>query len=379
MSSAAGESSVGSKRRIENVEAPQGAAKVCKTNKKRKKKKRGKKERRADTPHMHAGYSEPDESFTENSVDDLVVEGIMYNGAIYLLDRRNNVVYAGERTEEGDLIRVGTWDDEKKTVVVDATDSGTAPRIYPFDVDANDHCETPFQAYEDVAPLLKLFVKKSVPSVKPEMAWEQFKIYDPYYCAGSVKRHLSELGFPNVYNKCENFYDSIAAKSCPDFDGIVTNPPYSKDNVERLFRYCMSEENQRKPFFLLLPNYFVKKPWFRRDVEPATHPFFLVPSKRYRYQTPKGGRASSAMRKDRKTAPFVTFWYCSFGKSFTAKQRNAALKEFEYWLSAERFQIEHSEADGSTEGKKSRSLKFFKSTRELPTTLLNFSHQQRGC
>jgi hypothetical protein len=33
----------------------------------------------------------------------------------------------------------------------------------------------------------------------------ELRIYDPYYCDGSVIRNLAELGFTNVYNKKEDF------------------------------------------------------------------------------------------------------------------------------------------------------------------------------
>ena len=32
---------------------------------------------------------------------------------------------------------------------------------------------------------------------------KKLRIYDPFYCAGSVVKHLAELGFSRVYNKCE--------------------------------------------------------------------------------------------------------------------------------------------------------------------------------
>jgi hypothetical protein len=38
----------------------------------------------------------------------------------------------------------------------------------------------------------------------PGKAPKKLRIYDPFYCAGSVVKHLTELGFPQVYNKCED-------------------------------------------------------------------------------------------------------------------------------------------------------------------------------
>ena len=43
---------------------------------------------------------------------------------------------------------------------------------------------------------------------------------------------------------------------------IVTNPPYSKDHMDRCIRFCC--ENG-KPWLLLLPNYVYRKEYY----EPA--------------------------------------------------------------------------------------------------------------
>ena len=77
---------------------------------------------------------------------------------------------------------------------------------HPFVADPGDHAETPFRAYADVAPILaKLAATIGV-------ANESLKIYDPYYCEGSVARHLAHLGFSSVYNRNEDFYQAIADK-----------------------------------------------------------------------------------------------------------------------------------------------------------------------
>ena len=39
----------------------------------------------------------------------------------------------------------------------------------------------------------------------PGKAPKKLRIYDPFYCAGSVVKHLAELGFSQVYNKCEDW------------------------------------------------------------------------------------------------------------------------------------------------------------------------------
>ena len=54
----------------------------------------------------------------------------------------------------------------------------------------------------------------------------------------------------------EDFYAVIAAKQTPEFDVLVTNPPYSGDNVDKLMNFSLSSG---KPFFLLMPNYVYQK------------------------------------------------------------------------------------------------------------------------
>lgn len=61
-----------------------------------------------------------------------------------------------------------------------------------FDVDYNDHFETPPVAYSDIVPMLKELATSlgKLP--------EDLIIYDPYYCQGAMVRILAELGFTKV-------------------------------------------------------------------------------------------------------------------------------------------------------------------------------------
>lgn len=105
-----------------------------------------------------------------------------------------------------------------------------SPFITP-QVETDDHCETSPRAYDDIAPLLTLLARNL------GKAPQDLAVYDPYFCAGGTKLHLAKLGFPNVYNECEDFYAVIDGKRVPEHDVIVTNPPYSGDHVKRLLRY----------------------------------------------------------------------------------------------------------------------------------------------
>ena len=91
------------------------------------------------------------------------------------------------------------------------------PASRPFATDPADHCETPALAYSHIAPLLR--------SLAHALGKEpsKLRIWDPYYCAGSVIDRLGALGFGDVRNDNADFYTRIA----PEYDVLVTNPPFS--------------------------------------------------------------------------------------------------------------------------------------------------------
>jgi hypothetical protein len=111
-----------------------------------------------------------------------------------------------------------------------------------------------------------------------------------------------------VYNKNEDFYKMIELGKVPEYDVLVTNPPYSGENMEILLKFVTSSS---KPSLLLVPNYVYTKDYYvaiMRRVNPP--PSFLVPTKRYLYSTPYGRRQAKSAKY---TSPFPTFWYCFLG------------------------------------------------------------------
>jgi hypothetical protein len=178
---------------------------------------------------------------------------------------------------------------------------------FPFATDPDDHCESPLEAYRDILPLLQHLVslKKDAPS--------SFRIYDPYYCNGAVVQNLATLGFPNVYNRKEDCYQvwDAAGSFYPDFDVLVTNPPYSLDHMEKLIDHLtMSPKFGQRPWCLLLPQFVHKKEYFEQRTQQANiRPFFLVPRKRYVYLPPPSFRASKKSDVHKKSSPFVSMWY----------------------------------------------------------------------
>lgn len=66
----------------------------------------------------------------------------------------------------------------------------------PFQTDDADHAETPLNAYKDIVILLDVFAR-NINKTRTTL-----RIYDPYYCDGSVIEKLGSLGFKNVINRC---------------------------------------------------------------------------------------------------------------------------------------------------------------------------------
>jgi len=148
----------------------------------------------------------------------------------------------------------------------------------PFEADTDDHCETSHVAYAHIAPILNHIAERIGKTPN------NLQIYDPYYCAGTVVQHLNKLGFENVYNQPEDFYQVIRDGCVPQHDVLVTNPPYSGDHFERLLQFC-SENN--KPALLLIPDHLSKKKYVQDYLDKY---FFLTPAERYFYWTPEGLR-----------------------------------------------------------------------------------------
>lgn len=181
-----------------------------------------------------------------------------------------------------------------------------------FSSDPDDHCETSFEAYEQVKPLLLELCKH----LRKDAG--NLRIYDPYFCTGQTKQLLASLGFTAVYNeyalqhleqclhpggsKCrhccfthhstaashitpsqvhyrnEDFYKVAADDSLPAHDCLLTNPPFSGSHIEQLMRHC---QHSSKPWILLMPTYVANKDYYRAIVkELQCKPFYVVPRKR---------------------------------------------------------------------------------------------------
>ena len=76
-----------------------------------------------------------------------------------------------------------------------------APIVPVFaESEADDHCETPLEAYEDVAVFLDTLCAQL------GRTRATLRVYDPYYCAGGVVERLGRLGFAQVANAPRDCY-----------------------------------------------------------------------------------------------------------------------------------------------------------------------------
>lgn len=210
-----------------------------------------------------------------------------------------------------------------KHPIVTTTISGS----HPFEVDDSDHCETPLQAYQDLQVILDRLLHQQHQKTPPKSR-SSLTIYDPYYCDGGVKTKLASMGFTNVINENRDFYEDIEKGQIPDYDVLVTNPPYSGHHMEKLLEFCASQQSKHKnkPSFLLLPHFVYTKDYYQRALSstisssplpssPSSFFCFLVPQIRYSYVPPawvadRHGASKALSKGKETTAPFPSFWYC---------------------------------------------------------------------
>jgi hypothetical protein len=201
------------------------------------------------------------------------------------------------------------------------TTAAAVAAAFPFEADPDDHCESPLEAYQDIAHLLRKALElrrqqQHAPD-RPGDAAEggSGTVYDPYYCNGSVIENLKRLGFGSVYNRKEDCYAAWSSASLPEFGALVTNPPYSGDHMERLLEFVASPAFGDRPWFLLLPSWVVKKEYYERLVLAQSPrggggggPFYLVPRTRYVYLPPAQFRSRKKSDTHKKSSPFASLW-----------------------------------------------------------------------
>eukprot|EP00933_Yihiella_yeosuensis_P013989 TRINITY_DN12716_c0_g1_i1.p1 TRINITY_DN12716_c0_g1~~TRINITY_DN12716_c0_g1_i1.p1 ORF type:complete len:440 (-),score=39.63 TRINITY_DN12716_c0_g1_i1:224-1477(-) len=162
---------------------------------------------------------------------------------------------------------------------------------FAFPTELSDHMETPTSAFKHIANMLREVGKIQYPDLVWKKSSEKLTIYDPYYCMGGIKKKLGRLGFPNVYNTNEDFYKVANTSDEPDFDILVTNPPYV--DIERHCNFTFEYASSRgKPSFILLPFHMlfstVFEEWINKLSPSGLEPFYLTPPKtnKYMFKTP---------------------------------------------------------------------------------------------
>ena len=165
------------------------------------------------------------------------------------------------------------------------------------DCEADDR-ETPLEAIQDIAPIL-LAAADSLTTTQANM-----RIYDPYYCRGTIKDLLVSLGFcsENVFNDPIDCYKAQKSQDVPSFDFLLSNPPYSGDHIHRCMHYAVASG---KPWALLLPLSTMLRPWYQAEVN-GQQVLFVVPHCRYKFERNSSPTMISASHTH---IPFVTIWY----------------------------------------------------------------------
>lgn len=172
---------------------------------------------------------------------------------------------------------------------------------FPFETDADDHCESPLEAYKDIVLFLKDCNDRKSSSA-------EIFVYDPYFCNGAVVKNLNSLGFSNVHNRKEDCYKVWGSSSYPSHDVLVTNPPYSGNHIERLMEHVTSKSFGNRPWMLLMPQWVHKKDYYISKTK-GIRPFYLIPRKRYVYLPPPSFRESKKSDVHKKSSPFVSMWF----------------------------------------------------------------------
>lgn len=255
---------------------------------------------------------------TDDSAPD-ELKGVVVDDVLYLVSYSQGKVFASERGKDGKLQCVGkvqTANGKRGHVKIYRQGEGVARARtgFPFPADPNDHCETPLEAYEDLAPYLRFLARAM--GKKPS----ELRIWDPFYCDGAVTRNMDKLGFHKVHNECVDFYTVIESGKLPEHDCIMTNPPYSTEPVDHVQRLVKILCAQSKPWFVVQPNYVYVKPFwveYTSKLLSSPRPFFLSPQtpRKYKYKTPAGMRLVTCQQL--KTSAFVSMWYCWLGPRYT--------------------------------------------------------------
>jgi len=123
--------------------------------------------------------------------------------------------------------------------------------------------------------------------------------------------------------------DTRALRTCHHHFFTICSP-YSQDHIPKLVNFLSSHAMKSKPWFLLMPQWVSKKPYFTDKWDKKA--FFLIPKRRYIYYPPKKFREKKISDVHKKSSPFVTLWFIWGGSLEKTKllyeffQKNMAMK-----------------------------------------------------
>ena len=116
-------------------------------------------------------------------------------------------------------------------------------------------------------------------------------LWCPFYCKGTQKKYLNELGFKNVIHNDEDFFDVYYEDTI-----VLDNPPFSKFKD-----ICIRLKQLEQPFIIIGFSRVLLMKWFQRLFKD--HLQVIIPFKRPTFThlvNPKKGY----------TPPFGVQYYC---------------------------------------------------------------------
>jgi hypothetical protein len=193
--------------------------------------------------------------------------------------------------------------------------------------------ETSERAIRDVVNVLHVVASCCLPSGTPHAA---LRLWDPYYCQGTVKVHYRQHGFPICHNRREDFYAVWKSGALPQHDILVTNPPYSGDHIRRALQFCAEEIGT--PWAMLLPITVLSRSWWadmafslQRGSAAAPVAFISPTTHRYAFEKrrPSGGGSKTGFNgSGGPIAPEVeTIWFLGGLKPAWAKTLSAHFRQ----------------------------------------------------
>jgi len=144
----------------------------------------------------------------------------------------------------------------------------------------HDDYMTPKYAWEHIAHLIP----------KDKIIWEAF------YGDGTSGTYLRELGFNTIHEPIDFFDD----ETLPEYDIIVSNPPFSqsKNIMDRLYKLD-------KPFIIILPSPKINSQYFRQWRDKNLQ--IIIPKKRIHFKKLVDGVVPDGWKN---ACSFDCFYYC---------------------------------------------------------------------